>query len=282
MKFLFKKGFTVLVCTKGDARFIAETALETGHSRLVVQVSIEGPQEILNLTSPGALPFERRLQVIRRISELGFFTIVRIDPFFPHLWKGIYRRAWQKKLSEFINQIKEAGAKHVISSTGRFYGRTFIGAGGEKLGNDFEKFLDLCEKLGLDKKAVRSDFERASVSCVRGIWLKKELADEIHEHLYTLVKNFRMTYATCQDPSDFRPKENLPSCYGVDLPFCINEGFRLKPISGCSGNCITCKNAPSICRHLQGRKEPLKKSVLSKVLFTRFQPHSLLEEAGAK
>lgn len=265
ISFLLNKNLTVLLCTKGDISFLFEDAAITKSKNLIVQISIEGYDDVLKFTSPFAVCYEKRLEDISIASRNGKFVILRIDPFFYHLWKAIYDNDWEDVLRNLIQDAKRAGVKHIIASTGRFWGSR-----GKKIKSytDFDLYLNLLSKFS--KKIANeamNDYQYSYSNKVRALRLKESLMLYLHGKMRTISEEQGLTYAACQElTADLTDSKNLIGCYGMELPFCIKNGKgEFIKLQNCTGYCFNCDNVSlRICREFLKEKRALhRKRLLS-------------------
>ncbi len=227
IELLVHEGVSFGIVTKGDPEFLADilAARRRGHACLAV--SIEGPEEILGILAPHAPAYSERLEAVRKMSPL-LPTMVRLDPVFPHLLEAHYGAAWKELLAGMLRDFAGAGARHIISSTGRLDGRTrssmrsiIAGASEEAAGR-------------FDREYV---YDRSYTS--RGYLLRHDLRLELHRFLRGEAEGLGMTYATCQElDATESDSPDLPHCEAFPLPFCERDGKgRWQPVPRCTANC---------------------------------------------
>ena len=90
IQLLMNYGISLSITTKGDPGFLLDLPGFASYRPKFIAVTIEGTAEIISLLSPEAPPFEKRLEVVRRLSGLGIATLIRLDPVFIHLFQALY------------------------------------------------------------------------------------------------------------------------------------------------------------------------------------------------
>ena len=116
---LMNYGVSFSITTKGDPSFLLDVPGFTQYEPKFIGITIEGNADILQLISPMAPPFESRVKTVRKLSQAGIQTLIRLDPVFIHLFKALYANSWFKEIEKIIDIFADTGAKHVVSSTGR-------------------------------------------------------------------------------------------------------------------------------------------------------------------
>jgi len=224
---LASEGVSFGIVTKGDPAWLGEalTSPQRGHACLAV--SIEGPGEVVARLSPRAPGYEARLHAVREMSPV-LPTMVRLDPLFPHLLQALYGPEWMEVPSQMLREFAAAGARHIISSTGRLDGKSrqamsqVIRSVSPEAARRFER---------------EYTYDRSYTS--RGYMLEHGLRLELHRHLRGCAEAAGMTYATCQElDATESDSEGLPHCEAFALPFCERgSDGRWQPIPGCTANC---------------------------------------------
>lgn len=96
-----------------------------------IQFSLSSTNDILNRKiEPGAPSAKRRLTALEKISKAGYWTTVRINPFFPIYPDGYFTDpnfAWQGDVPKFdfssfemVDAIADAGVPSILAGFGRF------------------------------------------------------------------------------------------------------------------------------------------------------------------
>lgn len=253
VELLVEKGISLSVTTKGDPGFVLDIVKKRGFERFLLQVSIEGPQEVVSITSPKALSYKERLEVVRKASSMGAAVCVRLDPFFYHIYLGLFGERWTEVLKEILEDFKRAGARYVIGSTGRFSGREMFDEKGNFIGVDFEIYCQLCEDLGVPKGIVKKEHVRERRRGIKGVYLTQPLLKLFHLRARTAAKSVGIEYYACDGDGN---------CGAYNLPFCRREGDRFLPIEGCSSRCRVCALDHPFCSHLRGIEGPIRKRQL--------------------
>ncbi len=251
---LLERNVSFTVTTKGDPGFIVDAVKGAGFKRFVLQVSIEGPEEVVRLTSPGALSYRERLEVVRYASSLSVPVLVRLDPFFYHIYLGLFGTEWKKVVHRLMMDFKKHGAFAVVGSTGRFSGKTFVDEKGEEVGCDFEGYVDLCESLGVPGGIVRREHEKALRRGVKGVFLREDILRLFHMVASSAARAVSIRYQACDIGDD--------SCDVLSLPMVFRAGKGFRPIPGCSARCWVCSMNHRICSHLKTVDGPLKRTHL--------------------
>ncbi|MEW6555642.1 MAG: radical SAM protein [Actinomycetota bacterium] len=229
---LVEWGVSFHVITKGDPSFLSGIAGFPGGGRFFLAVTIEGPPEVLGLLSPGAPPYERRLDALRWASSLGLPAQVRFDPVIPPLWQGLYGEGWTGRAADVLADCAAAGAKHVVSSTGRFTAATL------------RSLMELAKGLpGVRGPALENDyaFDRSCTSS--GYMLAHGARLGFHRRMRAAAAKHGMTYTVCQElEAEEADTPGLPHCEAFPMPFSRRVGpRRLEPVPGCTANChVSC------------------------------------------
>ncbi len=251
-----EKGLSFSIITKGDPGFILDLVEKRGFERFLLQVSIEGPQEVISLTSPKALSYRERLEVVEKASSMGADVCVRLDPFFYHIYLGLFRDRWIEVLGKLLEDFKKAGAKYVIGSTGRFSGREMFDEKGNFIGVDFDIYCQLCEDLGVPKGIVKKEHVMERRRGIKGVYLIHPLLKLFHLRAGMVARSVGIDYYACD--GDGR-------CGAYNLPFCRREGDSFLPIEGCSSRCGVCTLDYPFCSHLKGIEGSIKKKQLKDI-----------------
>ncbi len=252
---LVGEGVSFGIVTKGDPEFLADILAAPRRGHACLAVSIEGPEEILGILAPHAPAYGERLQAVRRMSPL-LPTMVRLDPLFPHLLEAHYGAAWQEILARMLRDFADAGARHIISSTGRLDART-------------KSSMRSLIAVSSEEAACRFDreylYDRSYTS--RGYLLRHDLRLRLHRSLRAEAEGLGMTYATCQElDAAESDSSGLPHCEAFDLPFCERDrNGRWQPVPGCTANCqVNCagKDEPPCGRPELATYLPYKRKYL--------------------
>jgi len=264
VRLLVARGVSLLVVTKGDATFLLDVPGFASHPNLVVATTIEGPPQVLRLLSPRAPAFDERLRSVRRLAGAGVKTVVRLDPFLPHVYKAVYGGRWFDEARALVERFAAAGCTHVICSTGRL-SRT---PGPGQRGSSLERLAALVGRLSpAEAEALWRDyvFDRSGTSAGY-LWRRPERL-AFHGELRAACEAVGMTYATCQENAAAETDSpGIPSCEGHALPFGLKQpNGRFEPVEGCTALChVTCRG---LARPPCGRAElvspqPLRISLL--------------------
>ncbi len=242
---LLEWGLSFAITTKGDPSFLADLPGFGQHDRKAVLVSIEGPAEVLSLLSPRAPSFEERLGAVRYMAALDTWVGVRLDPYLPHVFQGLYGESWWERTEGLLSEFAGAGARHVTGSTGRLDKRRLRGAEASLL----QRVIEVV-RFGVSPAAA----ERLSTEYVpgwsgtcRGHVLREDLRRDIHLRLRAACEARGMTYASCQELPAGCDSRGLATCEGFSLPYCRKGADgRFRPLAGCTANChVTCAGSPA-------------------------------------
>ncbi len=255
---LVRWGVSFHLITKGDPSFLGEVEGFPGKGHFFLAVTIEGPPEVLEILSPAAPPYSSRLQAISWAASRPLPVMVRMDPVIPPLWKVLYGGDWERRLLRVLEDCARAGAKHVVSSTGRFTAAT----------RD-ELVKRLAALSPSQAAALREDYpyDRSQTSC--GYMLKREERVAFHRFARKAAQKWGMTYAACQElPAEEADTTGLPHCEAFPMPFSRRTGpEEFSPIEGCTANChVSCAGltSPPCGRPELARAQPFSPSVLKK------------------
>jgi len=199
VKLLMDYGVSFFITTKGDPSFLLELQGFIEYEPKLIATTIEGTAEILQLLSPGALPFDARVTWVRKVSRLGIDTVIRLDPVFIHLFQALYGDSWFDKIAELIGLFASTGAKHIISSTGRLSKRRSAYHKGISIWQQIYKVIHTQSPLAA--KRFEQEYAYEAPWSGGGYHLHKDLRLSFHDSLRELVEAKGMTYATCQELS---------------------------------------------------------------------------------
>jgi len=253
---LVRRGPSFSITTKGDPSFLLDVEGFAAFPRKFVAITIEGPADVLRLLSPGAPPYEKRLEAVRTMTGAKVPAIVRLDPVLLHVWRGLYGDGWKGKLAEVMADFRVAGAIHVVSSTGRL----------SKSGpapTMFRRLHDIVMRLSpAIAREMEADYEYSREYTSEGYLLKKPLRFAFHSLAREYAEAQGLTYATCQEThASETDTPGLPHCEGVRLPFTLKgpDGV-FRPVEGCGANChVECRgNAPACGRRAMVTTAPLR------------------------
>ncbi len=225
-------GANFHIITKGDPSFLEEVPGFPGPGRFFLAVTIEGPPEVLSVLSPHAPPYESRLDALRWASSLGLPALVRLDPVIPPLWRALYGNEWKLKAVEVLSHCAAAGARHAVSSTGRFAPSTLA------------RLRELARGLYAPAaEALARDYAYDRSYTSAGYMLLHELRLDFHRDMREAARELGMTYAVCQElGAGEADTPGLPHCEAFEMPFSRRSGLReFSAIPGCTANChATC------------------------------------------
>ncbi|MHB8780206.1 MAG: SPL family radical SAM protein [Candidatus Geothermincolia bacterium] len=224
---LVERGVSFSLTTKGDATFLADLLASPRRGSACLAVTIEGPAAALELLSPAAPPLEERLASVKRLARL-LPVMVRVDPVFPPLLAALYGDAWRAEMRGLLRRAGEAGATHIVSSTGRMSveGKARVAAIIAELSSEEARRFE---------RGYRFDRSRTAP----GYMLPHPERLAFHREMRGWAEESGMTYAVCQElRADEADSAGIPHCEGFSLPFC-ERGLdgRFHPIDGCTANC---------------------------------------------
>ena len=252
---LASEGVSFGIVTKGDPSWLGEalTSPQRGHACLAV--SIEGPGDVLARLSPQAPGYELRVNAVQQMSRV-LPTMVRLDPLFPHLLQALYGAGWMEIPAQMLREFAAAGARHIISSTGRL---------DAKSRHTMSRVIASVSPEAARRFDREYLYDRSYTS--RGYMLEHGLRLELHRYLRSCAEAAGMTYATCQELDAWEAdSEGLPHCEAFALPFC-ERGIdgRWQPVPGCTANChVNCARRedppcgrPELATHLPYKRRYL-------------------------
>jgi len=232
---LCKWGVSYHIVTKGDPSFLEEVSGFPGNGNFFLAVSIEGPPEVLDLLSPAAPVYEKRLQAVRWASRLGLDCEVRLDPAIVPLWQALYGESFEERAAALFRDFAAAGALHIVSSTGRFNA-----AGLARL----ENLLALVPEF--KKQTLRRHYFFDRSQAASGYMLSLRSRTDFHLLMRQIAEDEGMTYAVCQElDAQVADSPDLEHCERFRMPFSRrSSASSFEPIAGCTSYChVTCKDA---------------------------------------
>ena len=240
---LMKHGVSFAITTKGDPSFLMEIPGFVEYEPKMIATTIEGTSEILQLISPKAPYFYSRLVSVKKMSQMGIRTVVRLDPLFTHLFQAVYGDIWFSKLSDLIATCSASGVRHIVAGTGRLSKKRNTSSSGDG-SSSWQRIYNVIKKCSpLAAKRFQDEYVYESDWAGRGYMLRQDYRLDLHRQMKALVESKGMTYATCQElPARYCDSNGIPHCEGMPLPFTRRGlGGKFFPISGCTANChISC------------------------------------------
>ncbi len=238
VRLLVEYGISFVVTTKGDARFLLGIPGFAAFPRKSVAVTVEGTAEMLARLSPQAPLFKDRINSVSELSRCGVYTVVRLDPAFPHLFLALYGENWPEKVRSLMDTFAAAGVRHIVVSTGRLRktrrGPSFYHTG------SWDAVRSIIRSISPEAAArFEREYEYTSYWAGRGYMLRHDLRIAFHRRLRRMSEVRGMTYASCQELSAGEcDSPGLPNCEGVALPFVARGADgRFYPVAGCTANC---------------------------------------------
>lgn len=146
LKLLAEKKYPFVVSTKGAIVAEPEYLDLIRQCNCVVQISASCPAH--DKLEPGATSFDKRMEMLEKVSSIAKRTIVRIQPYFPETLQSVLQS---------IEKMKNAGAYGVTIEGMKFTkaqkGLVKVGADfcfpKGRLESDFEKIREKCHSIGL-------------------------------------------------------------------------------------------------------------------------------------
>ncbi|MEO0130259.1 MAG: radical SAM protein [candidate division WOR-3 bacterium] len=219
-----------------------------------LEMTVESTPKKQIITSPNASPIKERIKIIKYLTERNIEVIGRTDP-------TILGFIDWEDLEWLIANLKEAGVRHIIASSG-YYNKVSM----ENLLNRMKNSI-FRERI----KKVINFYQYHLNSKKKRFFAPLSIRIEFHKKFKKLCEENNLTYAVCQElPKEFDSK-NLLSCEGSKRNFVhikINKEFI--PIN-CCGDCLrSCpdlKNPPCKMPIFQ-REYPYKE----RRLYQKFYP----------
>lgn len=262
VRLLVSKRISFYITTRGDARFLLDIPGFAEFPRKAVSITIEGTEEMVRLLSPRAPSFHQRISFVQALSGKGVWMSIRLDPFLVHLARAIHGAQWGRELENLMKLFSQAGARHIISSTGRL-SKNRGKSGEESIWNRLRQIIEVQDSAQAEAFSGSYHFSRDYTSS--GYLLEKRQRLDFHRRARELAEANGMTYATCQEThAEETDSPGLPNCEGIALPFArkgTDGAFRA--IEGCTANChVKCKGSPPCGIAELITTSPLKKSLL--------------------
>ncbi len=256
VELLLRRGPSFSITTKGDPSFLLEVEGFAAFPRKFVAVTVEGPSDVVSTLSPGAPPYDARLEALRRLSSEGVACVARLDPMLIHVWRALYGGEWVAKLRAVLRDFKSSGASHVVSSTGRL----------SKSGpapSMFDRLRELVAGVSTaEAAAMERDYAFSREGGSTGYFLKKPLRLGFHRLARAEAEGLGLTYASCLEArAEETDSHGLPHCEGVAIPFSLKgpDGV-FRGVPGCTANCgVQCRLATPGCgRRALASQRPLR------------------------
>ncbi|RLG42024.1 MAG: radical SAM protein [Thermoproteota archaeon] len=175
LKLLLNAGMRVLVVTKSDLVVRDIDVLSKGNSAVSITVTTMD-EGLASRLEPGAPSPEMRMKALEKVSSAGIPTILRLDPIIPGLNDS------KDSISEVIDRAREAGVKHVVSSTYK--------ARADSLRRLLSSFPEL--------ESVR-DLYRRGERVGSYMYLPRSMRKAILGRVRSLVLEAGMTFAVCRE-----------------------------------------------------------------------------------
>lgn len=139
LKYLAQTDYPVMINTKSDlvGREDYLKALSDNKGKSAVHVTlISSNNDILRKLEPGAPPYEKRLECIRKLSGAGIRVVARIEPYMAFI------NDEKRDVDKYIEDLLKAGCRDITLDTYHISGRTTgIQRSYYKCGYDFQKMF---------------------------------------------------------------------------------------------------------------------------------------------
>jgi len=244
IRLLMEHGVSFFITTKGDPSFLLELPGFTEYKRKFIAITIEGTPEVLGLLSPRAPSFDARIGTAAKLSSMGIDVVIRLDPVLVHLFQAVYDDSWFGKIAGLVDTFADAGAKHVIASTGRLFKRRSSSADREGTTTWQRVYEVIHSQSPLAAERFKQEYIYETHWSGGGYRLRRDIRIGFHRRVRELVEARGMTYATCQELSaEESDSQSIPHCEGLPLPFARKQADgRFEPIGGCTANChVSCR-----------------------------------------
>jgi len=256
VRVLSSRGVSFHIITKGDPSFLEDVEGFPGRGMFFLELTVEGPPEVLRIISPAAPPYQARMGAMGWAKRNGLRAILRLDPLIPPLYQAAYGDGWLEAAREVMAEAAKNGAGHVVCSTGRLSPAALA------------RVVSAAENVipGAGERVRRYyRFERGP-TCY-GMMIPLPLRREIHAHLRDLAEGLGMTYGVCQElPPGEGDSPGLPHCEAYPMPFSRRlEDGSFAPLEGCTANChVHCagEEEPSCGLPELAKPEPYRPSLL--------------------
>jgi DNA repair photolyase len=114
LQILSNYNYPTLLSTKGDILLEDRYIKQFENIPIVLQITISSLNEsVAKVMEPNAPTPKRRLEVVKQLSDMGFYVTVRNEPSFPFFE--------DENREDFFREIANAGAKHVSTAPVRMY-----------------------------------------------------------------------------------------------------------------------------------------------------------------
>jgi len=237
-------GVSFFITTKGDPSFLLELTGFAEYMPKFIATTIEGTPEILRLLSPEAPSFDTRVATVRKLSNMGIDTVIRLDPIFIHLFQALYGDSWFDKIIELVDIFAAIGASHIITSTGRLSRKRSYPAAHKGQGTWQRMYQVIYSQSPLAASKFEQEYAYEAHWSGGGYRLRRDLRVNLHRKLRKLVESRGMTYSACQElSSEEGDTPGIPHCEGLPLPFAVKQADgKFKAIEGCTANChVSCR-----------------------------------------
>uniref|UniRef100_A0A7C3J532 Radical SAM protein n=1 Tax=Candidatus Methanomethylicus mesodigestus TaxID=1867258 RepID=A0A7C3J532_9CREN len=187
-------------------------------------------REVQLFFAPGGSSPNSQLDAMRLSSELGLFTILRIDPILPGINDGA------QAIEQLVQAAKERGCKHVIAS--------FCDLNLRTKKQVFDSVGRYDESIRAYWRSLYDERQGSGIHAKLGYRLEKA------ELLRSICNKYGLTFALCMEFAFTEGKyEGLnsrfmtsSSCEGKQVPMYSRESLteKFRPVKGCTGACLNC------------------------------------------
>lgn len=190
-------------------------------------MTIESTPQKQKITSPFASTIENRLRVLKILHKQGITVSARTDP-------CILGLIGKSEILWLIEKIRNAGVKHIVSSTGFFNKLSML-----RLLETIRKtkFASLASRVaniyGFCENKLDSYWEG------KRFWAPIELRRKYHKWLRREVECRGMSYAICLELPRSYDSPGLAHCEGCANNYVhIKRNGRFYPVEKCFGDCL--------------------------------------------
>jgi len=150
LNYLADEEYPLMVNTKSDVigkkRYIKALARNKGKTAVHITL-ISSNQRILNALEPGSPPYERRIEVMRRLVDGGIRVIARIEPYLPFV------NDVKADVYQYIRDLKRIGVNNITFDTYSYSAKNpGIRQSFRNVGIDYDRIF----LIGCDSQALGS------------------------------------------------------------------------------------------------------------------------------
>jgi len=149
---------------------------------ITVQVTLPSMESNFHtFFEPNSPPPEKRLEIIRELSDEGIPIVVRIQPIIPFVNDRL------EKLEELVDAIANAGARHIVAG----FLRISLAV--------WDSILPILEKLEIIDKIKELYFISGRVDSAGYFIANNVYRYSVLKHLFSLSKKYKLTFGTCKE-----------------------------------------------------------------------------------